>query len=45
MTSKSFTRTELKAFCKKNSDKIVLVIHGCIYDVTKFANVVSNYFI
>jgi cytochrome b involved in lipid metabolism len=45
MTSKSFTKTELKAFCKKNSDKIVLVIHGSIYDVTKFANEVSNDFI
>ena len=38
MTTKLYNKPELKAYCKTNSDRIILVIHGSIYDVTKFAD-------
>lgn len=34
----AFTKSDLLEFTKSNSDKFIILIHGNVYDITKFLN-------
>ena len=42
MSMKVFNKTELKQYCIDNSDKLIILIHGIVYDITKFIDEVCQ---
>ena len=43
MSVKIFSKKDLKAYCKANLNKFIILIHENVYDITKFIDEVCSY--